>query len=75
MPYITLIPIVVMMPVMTVIAVSVGPVVCRPRIVAVVAVRSVVAIWIIAGAVVTIPVPRIPKSDPDSSDANRNLSV
>jgi len=67
MPYITLIPIVVM-PVMTVIAVSVGPVVCRPRIVAVVG--SVIAIWIIA-----VSVPRITISDPDSSDANRNLSV
>ena len=67
MPYITLIPIVVM-PVMTVIAVSVGPVVCRPRIVAVVG--SVIAIWIVA-----VSVPWIAISDPDSSDANRNLSV
>ncbi len=74
MPYITLIPIVVM-PVMTVIAVSVGPVVCRPRIVAVVRIRSVVAIWIISGAVVTVSVSWITKSDSDSSDANRNLSV
>jgi len=68
MPYIRLIPIVVMMPVMTVIAVSVGPVVCRPRIVAVVG--SVIAIWIVA-----VSVPWIAISDPDSSDANRNLSV
>jgi len=67
MPYITLIPIVVM-PVMTVIAVSVGPVVCRPRIVAVVG--SVIAVWIVA-----VSVPWIAISDPDSSDANRNLSV
>jgi hypothetical protein len=75
MPYITLIPIVVMMPVVTVIAVSVGPVVCRPRIVAIVG--SVIAIWIISGPVwiVAIPVTRITKSDSDSSDANRNLSV
>ena len=68
MPYIRLIPIVMMMPVMTVIAVSVGPVVCRPRIVAVVG--SVIAIWIVA-----VSVPWIAISDPDSSDANRNLSV
>ena len=71
MPYITLIPVVVMMPVVTVIAVSVGPVVCRPRIVAVVG--SVIAIWIIAA--VAIPVTRITISNSDSSDANRNLSV
>ncbi len=73
--YVNLVSIVVMMPVVTVIAVSVGPVVCRPRIVAVV--RSVIAIWIIAGPVwiVAIPVTRITKSDSDSSDANRNLSV
>ena len=68
MPYITLIPIVVMMPVMTVIAVSVGPVVCRPRIVAVVG--SIIAVWIVA-----VSVPWIAISDPDSSDTNRNLSV
>lgn len=76
MPYITLIAIVVViMPVVTVIAVSVGPVVCRPRIVAVVG--SVIAIWIIAGPVwiVAVSVPWIAISDSDSSDANRNLSV
>ena len=74
MPYITLIPIVVMMSVVTVIAVSVGPVVCRPRIVAVVG--SVIAVWIIAAVwIVTISVTRITKSDSDSPDANRNLSV
>ena len=69
MPYIPLIAVVVViMPVVTVIAVSVRPVVCRPRIVAVVG--PVIAIWIIA-----VSVPRIAISDPDSSDANRNLSV
>jgi hypothetical protein len=61
------------MPVMTVIAVSVGPVVCRPRIVAVVG--SVIAIWIIAAVWIAIPITRITISDSDSSDANRNLSV
>ena len=69
-PYVNLVPIVVMMTVVAVIAVSVGPVVCRPRIIAVVRIRSVIAIWIIA-----VAVRRITKSDSDSPDANRNLSV
>lgn len=57
-----------------VITVSVGPVVCRPRIVVVVG--SVIAIWIIAAVwIVAISVTRITISDSDSSDANRNLSV
>ncbi len=69
-PYVNLVPIVVMMTVVAVIAVSVGPVVCRPRIIAVVRIRSVIAIWIVA-----VSVRWIAKSDPDSPDANRNLSV
>jgi hypothetical protein len=75
MPYITLIAVVVViMPVVTVIAVSVGPVVCRPRIVVVVG--SVIAIWIIAAVwIVAVSVSWIAISDPDSSDANRDLSV
>ena len=69
MPYTTLIAVVVvMMTVVAVIAVSVGPVVCRPRIVAVVG--SIIAVWIVA-----VSVPWIAISDPDSSDTNRNLSV
>ena len=76
MPYITLIAVVVViMTVVAIVTVSVGPIVCRTRIVAVVRIRSVVAIWIISGAVVTVSVSWIAKSDPDSSDANRNLSV
>ncbi len=71
LPYVNLVPIVVvMMTVVAVIAVSVGPVVCRPRIIAVVRIRSVIAIWIVA-----VSVRWIAKSDPDSPDANRNLSV
>jgi hypothetical protein len=62
-----------MVPVVTVIAVSVRPVVCRPRIVAVVG--SVIAVWIIAAVWIAIPITRITISDSDSSDANRNLSV
>ena len=75
MPYITLIAVVVViMPVVTVIAVSVGPVVCRPRIVVVVG--SVITIWIIAAVwIVAVSVSWIAISHPDSSDANRNLSV
>jgi hypothetical protein len=62
-----------MMPV-AVIAVSVRPVVCRPRIVAVVG--SVIAVWIIAAVwIVAISVTRITISYSDSTDANRNLSV
>ena len=76
-PYVNLVPIVLMMPVVTVIAVSVRPVVCRSRIVAVVRIRSIIPIWIVAGCVwiVAISVTRITESDSDSSDANRNLSV
>src|SRR5207244_6940428 len=69
-PYVNLVPIVVMMTVVAVIAVSVRPVVCRSRIVAVVRIRSIIPIWIVA-----ISVTRITESDSDSSDANRNLSV
>jgi hypothetical protein len=67
MPYITLIAVVVViMPVVTVIAVSVGVAVVRIRSI----VARIAAVWIVA-----VSVTWIAKSDPDSSDANRNLSV
>src|SRR6266478_7616141 len=61
MSYVNLVPIVVMMTVVAVIAVSVGPIVRWPRIVAIVPIWSVVSIGIIS-------VTRIANSD-------RNLSV
>jgi hypothetical protein len=69
-PYVNLLPIVVMITVVAVIPVSVVPVVCWPGIIAVVRIRSVIAIWIVA-----VSIPRITNSDSDSPNANRNLSV
>jgi hypothetical protein len=66
------------------VAVSIGPVVCRPRIVAVMRIRPAIAIRIIAGAIwivtgavriVTVSVSRIAKSDSNASNANRDLTV
>ena len=74
MCYVNLVLMVVpMMTVVAIVAVSVGPVVRRPTVVAVVRIRPVVAIWIITGWI-TISVTRI-NPDSDSSNAYRYLSV